>query len=207
MKHHPLILQLDIMGNPTRWVTYETAAYYVAKDLIAWKLDDENGFTIYGGTNHITGNQSTMDLSTIIAIKGEIGTKGLFKVPTLTNRALFRRDQFTCAYCGSCGDSFNLTRDHVLPTSKQGKNIWQNVVTSCGSCNRMKDDRTPEEAGMKLLYIPYVPSRSEYLLLMNRNVLANQMEFLKAKIPSNSHIHISDFRSEIAIRIASISTF
>lgn len=184
----PLILQLDIAGNPSRWVTYEEAAYYYAKDLVAWAAG-ENDYTIWGGNSRHTGMRSSLNLNTIIAIKGELATKQLHRIPTLTNRALFRRDQHICAYCGGYFTHAELTRDHIVPRSKGGPNKWENVVTSCSSCNKFKDDRTPEQAGMKLLYIPYAPCRAEHLLLLNRHVLADQMEFLKARVPAYSRIH------------------
>lgn len=186
-REHPLILQLDIAGNPCRWMTYEDAAYYKAKDLIAWTVGQDD-FTIFGGTSRMTGQQSSMDLNTIIAVKGEIGDKGLFRVPTLTNRALFRRDMNICAYCGGEFGHDHLTRDHVMPSSRGGKDIWQNVVASCGGCNKVKDDRTPDEAGMKLLYVPYAPNRAEYLILMNRTILADQMEFLMTRVTKDSRL-------------------
>lgn len=186
-REHPLILQLDVAGNPCRWMTYEDAAYYKAKDLIAWTYGSDE-FTIYGGTSRLTGEQSSMDLSTIIAVKGEIGDKGLFRTPTLTNRALFRRDHHICAYCGNTFHQDVLTRDHVHPTSKGGPDVWNNVVTACGNCNKEKDDRTPEQAGMKLLYVPYTPNRAEYLILMNRTILADQMDFLMSRVPANSRL-------------------
>lgn len=196
MSNKPLILQLDVAGNPCRWITYEDAAYYYAKDLVAW-TPTEDGFTIHGGKSRLTGTTSFMDLATIIAVKGEVSGKGLYRVPTLTNRALFRRDQNVCAYCGNEFGHDELTRDHVTARSRGGQDVWTNVVTSCGGCNRHKDDYSLEEIGMKLLYVPYAPSRSEYLLLMNRNVLADQMDFLKAKIPANSHVHVPDFKEQI----------
>lgn len=184
----PLILQLDIVGNPSRWISYEAAAYYSAKNLIAWTPSDDS-YTIRGGTNRITATQSTMVLNTIIAIKGEMGDKHLFRVPSLTNKALFRRDQNLCAYCGIEFSQAKLTRDHIIPSSRNGKNVWTNVVTACGGCNKKKDNHTLEESGMKLLYVPYAPSRAEYLILMNRTILANQMSFLLSKVPSNSRLH------------------
>jgi 5-methylcytosine-specific restriction endonuclease McrA len=186
-REHPLILQLDIAGNPCRWMTYEDAAYYKAKDLIAWTAGGSD-FTIYGGNNRVTGEQSSMDLNTIIAVRGEIGDKGLFRIPTLTNRALFRRDQHICAYCGGEFSLDNLTRDHVQPSSRGGKDTWANVVSSCGGCNKYKDNRTPEEADMKLLYVPYAPNRAEYLILMNRTILADQMEFLISRVTKDSRL-------------------
>lgn len=186
-REHPLILQLDVAGNPCNWITYEDAAYYYAKDLVAWTPTGE-GFTIYGGENRVTGRTSFMDMNTIIAVKGEIGQRALFRVPTLNNQILFRRDQHICAYCGGEFSSELLTRDHVIPRGQNGKDIWTNVVAACGGCNKHKDCRTPEQANMKLLYVPYAPTRSEYLILKNRNILADQMEFLKARLSKDSRI-------------------
>ena len=195
--NHPLVLQLDVAGNPCRWVSFETAAYYYAKDLVAW-TPTEDGFTIHGGKSRMTGTTSFMDLATIIAVRGEVSDKGLYRTPTLTNRALFRRDQNVCAFCGEEYGHDHLTRDHVVAQSRGGKDVWTNVVTACGPCNRRKDDHNLHDIDMKLLYVPYAPSRSEYLLLMNRNVLADQMEFLTAKIPAYSHVHIDNLKEHVS---------
>jgi len=58
--------------------------------------------------------------------------------------------------------------------------VWENCVTACRVCNQHKDDRTPDEAGMKLLAVPYIPNLAQYLILSNRKILADQMEFLLA---------------------------
>lgn len=195
----PLILQLDMAGNPCRWITYEDAAYYYAKDLVAWTVGD-NEYTIRGGTSRVTCSQSKMDLNTIIAVRGEMGDKHIYRTPTLTNRALFRRDQNLCAYCGNEFYQDKLTRDHVMPSSRGGKDVWTNVVTSCGGCNKVKDNNTPEEAGMKLLYVPYAPSRHEHLILMNRNILANQMEFLMAHVGKDSRLLDPNFKNTVLQR-------
>jgi hypothetical protein len=185
-KGKPLILQLDAAGNPARWINYEQACFYYAKELVAWSVG-EDGMRIFGGTNR-QGNRSYLDLNTIIAVRGELGDKQIFRTPTLTNRALFRRDQNICAYCGNELTPMHLSRDHVTPRSHGGRDIWTNVVTACGGCNKVKDARTPEQANMKLLYIPYAPNRAEYLILMNRTILADQMEFLKARVTKDSRI-------------------
>ena len=101
---------------------------------------------------------------------------------------LFRRDQHICAYCGNRFLVGDLSRDHVQPVSKGGPNIWTNVVTACHSCNKYKDDRTPEQAGMELYYVPYTPNRAEWLILQNRKILADQMDFLIAKVPRESRL-------------------
>ena len=59
----------------------------------------------------------------------------------------------------------DLTFDHVLPRSKGGKTIWSNIVTACSICNRKKANRTPQEAGMKLLKAPVQPSATPVLII------------------------------------------
>jgi hypothetical protein len=86
-----------------------------------------------------------------------------------------------CMYCGNKNYPLSLTRDHVVPLSKGGKDQWSNVVTACRNCNIRKGNRTPENAHMPLLAIPYVPNWAEYLALSNRKILADQMEFLKTQ--------------------------
>lgn len=185
-KGKPLILQLDVAANPCRWINYEQAAFYYAKELVAWSLG-EDGMRIHGGTNR-QGLRSFLDLNTIIAVRGELGDKQMYRTPSLTNRALFRRDHHVCAYCGSEYPTNKLSRDHVTPRCQGGRDVWRNVVTACGPCNKRKDRFTPEEAGMKLLYVPYAPNRAEYLILMNRTILADQMEFLKSRVTKDSRI-------------------
>ena len=85
-----------------------------------------------------------------------------------------------CLYCGRQFSPNDLTRDHIIPASRGGGSIWENCVTACRNCNQYKDDRTPEEAGMKLLALPYIPNLAQYLILSNRRILADQMEFLLA---------------------------
>jgi 5-methylcytosine-specific restriction endonuclease McrA len=109
-------------------------------------------------------------------------------VPPLSNRELFHRDRHLCAYCGGVFSSTRLTRDHITPFSRGGRDTWMNVVTACRSCNERKSDRTPEQAGMELLYAPYVPNRAEYLILTNRRILVDQMEFLSQHVPVQSRL-------------------
>ncbi|TNW08178.1 HNH endonuclease, partial [Xylella fastidiosa] len=108
--------------------------------------------------------------------------------PALTNQALFARDDHLCLYCGQQFSRFQLTRDHVIPISKGGLDTWENVVTACFHCNSLKANRTPQQAGMRLLAVPYRPSWIEHLILSNRNILADQMAFLKAQLPKRSKL-------------------
>ena len=70
---------------------------------------------------------------------------------------LFKRDRFTCMYCGKQLKAGELTIDHIIPKSQGGKLNWENCVSACFACNSKKGDRTPEEAGMVLIKSPAVP--------------------------------------------------
>jgi 5-methylcytosine-specific restriction endonuclease McrA len=72
----------------------------------------------------------------------------------ISRRALFARDGWRCVYCGTAGG--RLTLDHVVPRSRGGDSVWENVVTSCAPCNLRKGNRTLEEARM-LLHAPPRP--------------------------------------------------
>jgi len=79
----------------------------------------------------------------------------------VTNTFLFARDDYACQYCGRTNSALrqreSLTRDHVVPLSRGGLNVWTNVVTACSSCNTRKADRLPEEIGMHPKHAPVEP--------------------------------------------------
>lgn len=181
-----LILQLDASGQPNTWITWQDAAVYHAKGLVSWSYGEVE-MVLRGGNNRITGQQSIIRTSSIIAVKGDSVSKRR-RAPALNNKELFRRDHHVCAYCGKLFKESSLSRDHIIPKSKGGQDTWMNVVTCCGKCNQKKDDKTLEETGMQLLYLPYVPSRAEHLILANRNILADQMEFLLSFVDEKSRI-------------------
>ena len=185
----PLILTLDTHGVPHRWISWQHACYYYAKNQVAWTLG-ERAFTVHGGLNRLTGARSEITASSIIAVKGKaMAMKSFNQVPPLNNRELFHRDRQLCAHCAGLFPISKLTRDHVVPLSRGGKDTWMNVVTACRHCNEKKSDRTPELSGMELIYLPYIPNRAEYLILTNRRILADQMEFLAQHVPAQSRLH------------------
>ncbi len=182
----PLILRLDVTGQPVRWLPWQHAVVLHSRAMIAWSAGDTR-FTFHGGINRVSGERSSVTVSSIIAVKGRLRHgDGDALVPPLSNRELFQRDRRMCMYCGSpCTESM-LTRDHVRPLSQGGRDAWNNVVTACKPCNHAKGARTPEQAGMTLLAIPYVPNRAEYLVLSNRRILADQMAFLSKRFRRGS---------------------
>ena len=184
----PLILRLDIAGRPQRWIPWQDAVVLDSREMIAWTTG-ERTFTFYGGVNRLSGRRSRATVSSIIAVKGysrDAGDERL--VPPLSNRELFLRDGHLCMYCGQELPDHLLTRDHLMPLSRGGADDWSNVVAACRGCNHAKGARTPDEAGMSLLAVPYVPNRAEYLVLSNRRIFADQMEFLTKRVGRSSRL-------------------
>ncbi len=79
----------------------------------------------------------------------------------LTRRAVFARDGWACQYCGTGAENL----DHVVPRSRGGLHVWENVVAACRRCNAKKMDRTPAEAGYRLARPPFAPSAGFRLTL------------------------------------------
>jgi len=75
----------------------------------------------------------------------------------LSRRNILVRDRWRCQYCGERKPIRQLTCDHVIPKSRGGELTWTNAVCCCADCNRIKDNQTPEEAGMRLLRKPTKP--------------------------------------------------
>ena len=73
---------------------------------------------------------------------------------SVSRKGILLRDGFTCQYCRAKLVPAQLTLDHVLPRSRGGGSVWENLVASCFSCNNRKGDRTPQEAGMPLVRPP-----------------------------------------------------
>ena len=175
------ILRLNKAGTPIDWISREEAATLVVKDQVVWTLG-ENSFEMRGGINRI-GRQSVLSLPSILASDGSVKLKDF--VPPLVNSYLFRPDQFLCMYCGGEFTAEKLSRDPIQPVSRNGTDHWTNVVTACKRCNHRKANHTPEEAGMELLAVPFVPNRYEFFYLANKNILTDQMEFLKTQFSKN----------------------
>lgn len=176
------LLGLDAHGRALNWMSWQDATCLYARGAVAWTLGDPC-LEIHGGINRLSGMRSMLQLHPIIAARGHARPQAMDPTPTLTNQALFARDQSLCLYCGREFQRSTLTRDHVQPVSKGGRDIWENVVSACLHCNSRKGNRTPQQASMPLLAVPYRPSWVEHLILSNRNILADQMAFLKAQLP------------------------
>jgi 5-methylcytosine-specific restriction endonuclease McrA len=94
--------------------------------------------------------------------------RGIFESASKT--VVFTRDDFTCQYCGVRVGMRSGTRDHVFPRSRGGGDTLSNVVTACQACNSRKEDRTPDEAGMRLSRPPRGLTEEEKLLCLLKTV-------------------------------------
>jgi 5-methylcytosine-specific restriction endonuclease McrA len=187
------VLSLDASGRIMDWISWQDATCLYVRGAVAWTLG-EPCLTIHGGINRRSGEQSLLHLHPIVASTGHARIGAIDPAPTLTNTALFARDRMICMYCGNHFSRGELTRDHVIPISRGGLDIWQNVVTACLHCNVRKGCRTPQQANMPLLAVPYRPSWVEHLILSNRNILADQMEFLVNHLPKKRRSEMAEYR-------------
>lgn len=181
------VLRLDAQGLPQQWLTLEDAVCCYATGRVSWEAGEEVAI-FHGGINALSGVQSIIRVNSIIGTPGVPLINPFELKPALTNHKLFLRDQNVCAYCGEEFVFESLTREHIIPVSKGGQDHWMNVVTACRWCNHRKANRTPEQAHMKLLYAPYIPSLWEDFILRNRTILADQMVFLRARLPRYSRL-------------------
>ncbi len=177
-----MVLNVDRGGRPISWIGWQTAVNLICRDAVAWSTG-EVVYVAHGGRCRVSGEQTRLPIPAILA--SDAVHRLIRNTPPLVNANLFARDRYTCMYCGTSGHRVILTRDHVVPRVQGGRDVWENVVTACRGCNGHKGGRTPEQAAMPLLAIPFRPSWAEFLMLANRRIVADQMEFLRAFVPKH----------------------
>jgi hypothetical protein len=185
------VLRTDVSGMPLEWIDYRAAASLYHADQVAYTCGSAI-YTLRGGYNALTGARSTIEVSSIIATVGDTYAHERHSdryTPPLNNRTLFRRDANLCMYCAERFSTSELTRDHIKPLSQGGTDRWSNVVTACRRCNNHKGGRTPEQANMQLVAVPFTPTYAEYIYLKGRRVLADQMQYLLTHFPRKSPLH------------------
>lgn len=174
------VLQIDCDGIPQAWIARSDAACLISSGEFGW-ASEEAVATIMGGFKS-DGTRSSMRIPSILATTGKGRSDWMDYVPSLNTRndKLFARDKCQCAYCGGVFHPSKLSRDHVIPTSRGGEDVWTNVVTSCMDCNRRKSNRTPEEAGMPLLFKPFAPNYIQdfYMERFGREITQEQEKVL-----------------------------
>ena len=185
------VLRTDASGMPLEWIDYREAVRLYCLGQVSYAFGSML-YTLHGGTNARTGRQTVIEVNSMLATVGQSSNPGSLRgdyVPPLNNETLFKRDAWLCMYCGGRFPPSQLSRDHVRPLYQGGRDVWNNVVAACRRCNNAKASRTPEQAKMQLLAVPFTPTYAEYIYLKGRRVLADQMEYLLAHFPRSSPLH------------------
>jgi hypothetical protein len=162
------VLRTDVAGMPLEWIDYREAVRLYHADQVAYDCGTLL-YTVFGGYSSVDGERSKIDVNSIIATHGTSHSLSRNRdkyVPPLNNRTLFKRDANLCLYCAMRYPTRDLTR-----------------------CNNYKGGRTPEQASMELIAIPFTPTYAEYIYLKGRRVLTDQMQYLLAHIPRSSPLH------------------
>jgi hypothetical protein len=177
------VLRTDVAGMPLEWIDYRVAATLYHSGQVAYSCGSPL-YRIRGGFSAKSGDRSIIEVNSIIATHGDTRTLERNRdryTPPLNNRTLFRRDANLCLYCGLQFRAGELSRG--------GGDSWMNVVTACRRCNNHKGGRTPEEARVQLVAVPFTPTYAEYIYLKGRKVLADQMQYLLMHFPRSSPLH------------------
>lgn len=135
---------------------YRPLSYY---PLSLWSWQDAIKAVFLDRVNIVSHYEKTvssptfsMRLPSVVSLKTYVKPT---RHPAFTRFNVFLRDRFTCQYCGSRDD---LTFDHVVPRSKGGLTIWENVVAACSPCNLRKADKMPADVLMWPQQAPYQPT-------------------------------------------------
>jgi 5-methylcytosine-specific restriction endonuclease McrA len=152
--------------------TYEPLSIVSVRRAVCLVLADKADLLHDDGTEL---HAARMSVHTPIVIK----LRYMVKVPyhrrtALSRRAVFARDDYRCQYCGGVADSI----DHVVPRSRGGRHEWENVAAACRPCNLGKRDRTPDEAGMRLLRPCRVPRTTAWVVVSVSRVPDAWMPYL-----------------------------
>ncbi len=137
---------VELYSETIRAVSREIAkGFEISKQMLAW-------FEL--GVDDADPGVYIVKVPAVIRLLGTIGRKRAVKFSRIN---VLTRDGFRCQYCGTKKTMAELNFDHVIPRAQGGKTTFDNVVASCIPCNSFKRDRTPEQAGMKLLSVPVRP--------------------------------------------------
>jgi 5-methylcytosine-specific restriction endonuclease McrA len=120
----------------------------------------------------------TFKVPVMVALKVFVKARKIFRTKAaLTQKNLFIRDNYTCQYCDRHRSELRsfefLTRDHIIPESKGGKNTWENLVTACSTCNNKKADYFLSQVTMQLAKEPTAPTLFELWMKNNSKKLPN----------------------------------
>ncbi len=136
------VLVLNATYQPLNLVNVKRAVVLVLKNKA--EILEERG-------EHLHSERMTLPFPSVIRLVYYVNIP--YRDVSLSRRAVFVRDRHTCQYCGEKAENI----DHIVPRSRGGRHIWENVVAACRRCNTRKMNRLPSEAGLKLMRKPAQP--------------------------------------------------
>jgi 5-methylcytosine-specific restriction endonuclease McrA len=144
--------------------TFEPLSIVSSRRAIVLVLDDK-AETVHGTGRVVRSETLVLEEPSVVRLSRYV------RVPfprrrSLNRRAVFVRDDHTCQYCGAPAESI----DHVVPRSRGGEHVWENVVAACSRCNTAKRDRLLPETSMRLVRSPRAPALGTWFLLADRSV-------------------------------------
>ncbi|WP_285662906.1 HNH endonuclease [Actinorhabdospora filicis] len=142
--------------------TYEPLCVVSVRRAAVLLLSDK-AEAITHGEGYLQSHLQTIPIPSVVRLNKFVKVPHRRKV-SLSRRAIFARDKWKCVYCGGPAE----TIDHVIPRSKGGAHIWENVVAACARCNHKKGDKTVREMGWRLAIVPAVPKGAAWRVLGHR---------------------------------------
>jgi 5-methylcytosine-specific restriction endonuclease McrA len=143
--------------------SYEPLAVVSAKRGLILVFEGKATITEEHPGARIQSARDSWAIPTQIVLKEFVKSRSTHRIKALlTQRNLFLRDGYKCQYCGRHRSKLKnnefLTRDHIIPQSKGGKDVWGNVTTACSSCNNKKADYMLADTNMVLTKAPLTPT-------------------------------------------------
>jgi 5-methylcytosine-specific restriction endonuclease McrA len=148
------VLVLNATHEPINVCTTRRAAVLILKE----KAD-----VLEHDADSLHSERLTMHRPVVIRLRAYVHLPRDVHRRKITRKAVLARDKWTCQYCGSRKPG--LTVDHVIPRSRGGKSVWNNIVASCASCNRRKGNRLPKEVQMHPRRRPKPPGPTVFILI------------------------------------------
>lgn len=149
-------LILDVGYQPHRIVPWQRAVALIfdGKAQIVESYDEQLMTDDQARRAQANGWTLVLKIPAVVRLLSMVSRK---KVVRFSRMNVLTRDNWTCQYCGKKFPTNKLNYDHVTPRSQGGKTVWENIVTACYDCNSRKENRTPAQAGMRLLRQPVKP--------------------------------------------------
>jgi 5-methylcytosine-specific restriction endonuclease McrA len=168
-------LVLNKTWTPINVTTVRRAIVLAFVDLA--RIVDVTSYELFSFENWVrrgpTNGQVLRGVNTVFDVPEVVVVKHYDKVPSggvvFSRRNLYRRDRFTCQYCGARPGSEELTIDHVVPKCKGGRTTWENCVLACLNCNTRKGGKSLQDVGLTLRSMPKKPTWSPIYAFARRS--------------------------------------